>query len=393
MINRGIWRLIGRLAFNRITVLGQGRLPASGAVLYVATHRNGALDAAPYAMAVPRAVPLISAQLHRTWLGRFLFSGIAVARAKDRERGISVDNRQSIEQSITLLQRGGELLVMPEGTSTLGSRHLPFQRGAARIAHAAVSTGLSLTIIPLGVHYEDPTTWQSRVEVLVGEPVQARPGDDVAAIHLIIVQGLESVGANFASGEAQHNAEMLAYASTLDTKTAYALALKNFEQSTPESLAEIAQPMALLVQQNHLCLHQGVPLIPIVPWPLYALYWLALVPFVMGFCLLNAPALATGFIASRKLPDAPNVIAFWRMAAGLPAGLFWLLLLSMLIALAQGFTWVIVYWIISLLGIGAWYRFRKLTVALCNSLLHADTRPNLLHAYRELLKRIPYGNL
>ena len=219
---RAVWRLIGRLAFNRITVVGRERLPRSGAVLYVATHRNGALDGAPYTLAVPAAVPMVSAQLHRTALGRFLFQGIPVARTKDRERGIAADNRQLIERCISLLKYDCQLLVMPEGTNTLGFRHLPYQRGAARIAHAALDAGITLTIVPLAVHYEAPTVWQSRAEVLVGEPMQLQGSEDVAALHRVITQALESVGANFASEDEQRKAEALAYASTLGTDASYA---------------------------------------------------------------------------------------------------------------------------------------------------------------------------
>lgn len=388
--SRAVWRIIGRLAFNRITLLGRERLPPSGAVLYVATHRNGALDAAPYGMSVPRALPMISAQLHRNALGRFLFQGIPVARAKDRERGMTVDNLRAVERCITLLRDGEQLLVMPEGSSTLGFRHLPFQRGAARIAHAAVEAGVALTIVPLGVHYEDPTAWQSRVEVLVGEPAKPQPGDDVAAIHRLITQGLESVGANFASDQARHDAEVLAYAATLGSHASYALSLKHFEQVAPETLAEIVRPLTALARQERLCLHQGVPLVPVLPWPLYALYWLILAPLVGGFCLLNTPVLAAGLVASRKLPDEPNVVAFWRMVAGLPAGLVWAALLSTGLALACGPAGVAAYWVISLAGIGAWYRFRKLSVALCNGLFHAGARSALLQAWRELKGDMPH---
>jgi len=388
--NRGVWRLIGHLAFNRITVRGRERLPLSGAVLYVATHRNGALDAAPYSLAVPRALPMVSAQLHRAAVGRFLFQGIPVARGKDRDRGITGDNVQSVERCIGWLSSGAQLLVMPEGTSTLGFRHLPFQRGAARIAHAAINADVALTIVPLGVHYEDPTVWQSRVEVLVGEPVQPHPGDDVAAIHRLITQTLEAVGASFASRDAQRNAEALAYASTLGTDASYALSLKHLEQATPEALAEIVEPLAAIANRERLCLHQGVPLMPVAAWPLYALYWLVLAPLVAGFCLLNAPVLAVGYIASRKLPDAPNVVAFWRMAAGLPAGVLWAALASTAFGLACGLGGVAGYWGVTIAGIGAWYRFRKLSVALCNGLFHAGARAALLQAYGKLKDRMPH---
>lgn len=389
LAGRAFWRLIGRLAFNRITVVGQ--LPRPGAILYVATHRNGALDGAPYTVAVPDAVPMVSAQLHRTALGRFLFQGIPFARAKDRDRGIAADNRQSIERCINLLKHGGQLLVMPEGTSTLGFRHLPFQRGAARIAHAALQARVRLTVVPLGVHYEAPTVWQSRAEVLVGDPVQLRGSEDIAALHRIITQAMESVGANFASENEQRNAEALAYACTLSTDASYALSLKHFEQTDPEAVARLVSPLTSLVRKERLCTHQGVPLVPPVPWPLYATYWLALAPLIAAFSMLNAPVLVTGWIASRKLADAPNVVSFWRMVAGLPAGLVWAIVATVTGSLAAGLSGAATYWGITMAGVGAWDRFRKLSVAVCNGLLRANTRPALLRAHHDLKESMSHG--
>lgn len=384
-----LWRLIGRIAFNRIGIIGKDRLPSTGPVLFVATHRNGALDAAPYVAAIPEAVPMVSAQLHRLPLGRLLFHGIAVARAKDRERGIEADTGAAMRECLTLLKMGGQLLVMPEGTSALGPKHLPFHRGAARIIKAALDAGIVPTIVPLGVHYEDPTVWQSRVEVLVGEPVRPHPEDSVMTIHRQITQGLESVGANFENEAAQRTAEAVAYARTLGTAASYACSLKYFEQNMPEAVTDSVRTLNQLAQQERLCLHQGVPLIPVGPRLLYAAYWLVLAPLVAGFCILNAPVLCAGFVASRKLPDDRNVIAFWRMVIGVPSALLWAVLATIVFWVLSGFTGVGVYWFFSVSGIFFWYRFRKLSVSLCNVLFHGNVRSALLDAYEKLLELMP----
>lgn len=58
-LNYWLWRSIGRLALNRIKITGKEFLQADGPVLFVATHRNGALDVAPYALAAPFAAGTI----------------------------------------------------------------------------------------------------------------------------------------------------------------------------------------------------------------------------------------------------------------------------------------------------------------------------------------------
>lgn len=391
--NSWLWRVIGGAAFNRITVIGREHVPASGPVIVVATHRNGALDAAPYKVAAPFAVPMISAQLHRFPLGRFLFHGIAVAREKDRARGIEVDNEKSLQACVALLKRDGQLFVMPEGTSTLGPRHLPYHRGAARIARAAMDAGVLPMLVPMAVYYEDPTGWQSRVEVLVGQPVRPRPEDKVADLHRYITQGLDAVGANFGDADMQRKAELMAYAATLGTEVSYARTLKSFEAGLPEGLDASVQQLQQLARKKRLALHQGVPLVPVGPWLPYAVYWAVLAPVLLFFTLINLPALAAGHLASRRLPDAPNVIAFWRMAVGLPVGVAWAMLMSLLMWLLVGVSGVAVYWAITLGGIKAWYRFRKLSIALWNAIFHASARPVLLQAYRNLLNRVTHDRI
>jgi len=384
------WRFIGVFAFNRIRIINHDNLSTSGPILYVATHRNGALDAAAYKVAVATFVPIVSAQLQQSAIGRLLFQGIPVARIKDRERGIQADNALAMTRSLEVLQNRGQLFVMPEGTSTLGHTHLQYHRGAARIAHAAIEAGVKLIIIPLAVHYEDPTVWQSRVEVLVGNPVQPNANADIATLHSIITHGLESVGANFDSANEQRSAEALACAATLGTETSYAKSLKYFEQLESDETARMMQRMESLVQREKLCTHQRVPLIPLHSWMFYALYWLVLMPFVISFSLLNAPVLIAGYLASRKLPDAPNVIAFWRMVVGLPTALIWVPLVSLLLVLFTGSTGMLIYWVVTIAGIKSWYRFRKLSVALCNSLLHGEVRSELMQLYRELKRGTPH---
>ena len=384
-----MWHLIGRIAFDRIQIVGKERLPAQGPVLFVATHRNGALDAAPYVAALPEAVPMVSAQLYRLPLGSILFAGIAVARAKDRERGIEADNGEALRQCIAVLKADGQLLLMPEGTSTLGPGHLPFHRGAARIVKAALEAGVLPTIVPLAVHYEDPTAWQSRVEVLVGGAFRPEPDAAVGAIHRLITGGLESVGAYFDSAKEQRLAEALAYACTLGSPASYARALKRCQGAAPKVLDGVARELERITRGGRLRLHQGVPLIPLGPWPLYAAYWLMLAPLVAGFSILNAPVLSAGYLASRRLPDDRNVIAFWRLVVALPAALVWSSAATLFFSLTCGLLWTALYWFLTIAGMTSWYRFRKLSVALANGLLHRGERADLLALHGKIVGLLP----
>jgi len=387
-----LWRLIGRLAFNRIAIIDEHKLPPRGPVLFVATHRNGALDAAPYIATAPDAVPMVSAQLHRLPLGRFIFRGIAVARAKDKVRGIEADNEDAMRKSVELLKTGGKLLIMPEGTSSLGPRHLPFRRGAARIAKAAMEAGVDLTIVPLGVHYEAPTQWQSRVEVLVGDPI--RPASaELFELHDLICNALEKVGANFTDAADQAQAEQLAYAATLGSRQSYARALKGFERNPSSEVTSALRDLEQLAREKHLRRHQGIPLMPIGTATTYIAYWLLLLPLVSIFALANLPVLAAGYTASRTLPDDDNVIAFWRILIALPVAIVWIILVNTALLVLSKPIALAIYWIGSVAGIGAWYRFRKLTVAVYNRLLHADARATVLSLHQHLLEYLHHDRV
>lgn len=330
---------------------------------------------------------MVSAQLQRSLLGRWLFPGIVVSRAKDKARGIHADNAAAIKQCVEQLTQGGRLLVMPEGTSKLGFRHLPFQRGAARILTASINAGAQPTIVPLAVHYEDATIWQSRVEVLTGPALRPQTNDE-KALHDLIVEALEAVGANFPDAKTQRLAEQLAYAATLGTDQSYAKMLKRFEQDIPQELADGAEDLDRIAENNALRRHQGLPLVPVGPWPLYLAYWLILAPVIAGFCLANLPALAAGYVASRSLPDDDNVVAFWRMIVGLPAALLWGLIVSASCLLFSNTVGLLGYWLLSVGGILFWYRFRKLSVALVNLLLHPSAARQILAAYQKLKGRL-----
>jgi len=386
LLHYGIWRCIGYLAFSRIRVIGKERLTLVGPVVFVATHRNGALDAAPYSFAVPLAMPMVSAQLQRLPLGRFLFRGIAVARAKDKARGIKANNGKALAECIELLKVGGQLFIMPEGTSSLGCRHLSFNRGAARIVARAMAAGVRPIIQPLAVHYEDPTHWQSRVEVLIGVPIIPQNADEIA-MHQSIVDGLEAVGANFVDTEAQQMAEKLAYARILGADLSYAEHLKKLEGLITPGLSESLRALEAVAKDKGLFLHQGLPLMPLRLWQSDLIKWLLLAPIIACFSILNFPVLAAGHIASQLLPDEPNVISFWRMVVGLPVGLFWVVAVCVGLFVCAGPSWFVLYGAISTVGLLAWYRFRKLTVALGNAVFHPEVRAVLVTAYRNLAER------
>ena len=164
---------IRRLYYSRITLTGKDHVPNKGPRLVLCLHRNGAVDGFIYRGAVPRLKYLVRAKLSQGIIGKVFFSGVEVNRRSDG--GNRKDHEEMVETCVQHLQAGGPLAIFPEGTSKLGPSHLPFQSGAAHIALNFLETGDPLTVLPLGIHYESPYAFRSRVEVVIGEAIRLGP--------------------------------------------------------------------------------------------------------------------------------------------------------------------------------------------------------------------------
>ena len=379
------------LYYERITVLYPERLPGGGPTLYIVLHRNGAVDGFVYQHVAAHVVSLISTQLLRSAFARFFFCGIAVARGKD---GDDSQNAAALDQCRDLLASGGALMIFPEGTSSLGPHHLPFKSGAASIAVAALAQGIPLRIVPLGIHYEEAWAFRSKVEVVVGEAVDAGLSPDLGAFGRLkemkrrMNVALEAVGANFPSVAAQEEAERLAYAATLGTPHTYFDSLKFFERGVPEALKESWCELESPLATRRVWQHQRVPLFPKGPWVAYALLLAVTAPVVAAGALLNLPALLAGWLAARRLADDRNVIALWRILVGLPVLLVWFVAMLILTGFAGGWWWAAGYVGLTFTALKLFYRVRKLSVAVWNGLASRDLRSAALAFHQRVLNTI-----
>src|SRR5690349_10533634 len=168
--SRTICRAVSGVYYRRIHLVGREHLPhGAGPILYVGLHRNGAIDGMVYKRLFPRATFLVAARLLSSAFRRLFFTGIPVTREKD---GMSAADRRANAAALEACARelilGRELFVLPEGTSDLGPRHLPFKPGVAKILQRALAAGARVTVIPVAIFYERPEAFRSDVTVVVG---------------------------------------------------------------------------------------------------------------------------------------------------------------------------------------------------------------------------------
>lgn len=177
---RGLVRLVLRLFFREVEVMGVERLPQGRPLILVANHVNGLID--PLLVLGPLPVtPRFLAKstlwknpLVRPWLG--LMGAIPVFRRQDEE-GDPAKNLESFERCYELLAAGGVVALFPEGVSHNEPSLQPLKTGAARIALEAERRhpGLGLRIVPIGLLFDAKQTFRSRALVQVGEPVEVDP--------------------------------------------------------------------------------------------------------------------------------------------------------------------------------------------------------------------------
>lgn len=397
--------LIRWIYFDRVRLIHPERLPdlECGPILFVSLHRNGGTDGLVLRGVFPKITFLISRQLRRGFLARMFFCGIEAIRDRDHAEGEGSRrdaNRVALEACHLHLTEGGQLAIFPEGTSSLGPRHLPFKSGAARILHRFLEEhpGRPITVVPLGFHYERAWAFRSRLEILVSAPVRTDLSPAISSRQRLnelkarLHDALEGVAAEFPSQEAQQRGEALAYAATLGTKTTYTRALRRFADHVPSRLGAAWDAIDEEARKEKLWRHQGVPLFPLKRIHLlpYLLYFLLIAPFVALATLLNAPVLLPAYGIARRKADDHNVIALIRIMAGFSLAPFWIGLVAIAAALLATPSLFLAYLAVSALGLLGTYRFRKLAVIIRNGLCAPHFGVGVRRFHRLLLDQISH---
>lgn len=312
-------RLVAWLLRNfyfRVRLVGS-RVSPRARQLILCSHRNGAIDGYLALAAFPHVSFLVSVQLLRNPLLRWMFAGIPVVRDKDTVRyGLKKQQfANPIAAAIACFRAGGSLAIFPEGSSEWGPKPLPYEPGAARIVRMAVAEGIDLEVVPVGLFYRVPDRFRSRAEVWIGEPVVLPAQGDrdrrawEADIAAALARALDAVSVNCPDAASFGAVESLAATDSFHGGS-YAQAFKAHEA---RAWAGTLDPLPT---------GQGRPLrqAGLYPWDYVC---------IGAFMLLLAPVLVGGYAVGKKA-DARNTTTFFRMAGGLVAALIWLPILCLL---------------------------------------------------------------
>ncbi len=174
-----------RVFFRNLEVRHRERLRLPGPLMLCSNHPNTLMD--PLVTAVQRHQPIAflakSTFFKNPILGAIMRSGncIPIYRRQDAEGAgaltsaqLTASNEASFGRCYDYLERGGTVMIFPEGTSVSERRLRPLKTGAARIAlgtEARHDFKLGLKLVCVGTNYFDPTRFRSDVFLNVAPPI------------------------------------------------------------------------------------------------------------------------------------------------------------------------------------------------------------------------------
>ena len=174
---RGVIRLLLRLFYRRIEVVGGDRVLPHGPLIIAANHHNSLVDPMLILGTVPRRITVLAnAPLFRhPLIGPFLRAVGALPVNRRAEAGDDPrKNEAMFATAIAHLRAGGAILIFPEGRTQPVPTLLPLRTGAARLLLRVEADGArhGASVLPVGLVFEAPGTFRvAAALVAIGEPV------------------------------------------------------------------------------------------------------------------------------------------------------------------------------------------------------------------------------
>ena len=192
-------RVVTRVFFRQIEVVGLEHVPKTGPVLFAGNHPNSLIDPILIITTCGRKVHFAAKDsLFKGRIMRLLLNGLGavpVARKVEVDGGSARDpagpardasemgkvNDAAFDHMFGVMQQGGTIGIFPEGISHDEAQLAKLKTGAARLAlGGAARIGQPVTIVPCGLTFIHPKRFRSRVLVQYGAPLAIAPSTEPA---------------------------------------------------------------------------------------------------------------------------------------------------------------------------------------------------------------------
>ncbi len=196
-------RVVTRVFFRQVEVVGLEHVPRTGPVLFAGNHPNSLIDPILIITTCGRKVHFAAKDtLFAGRLMRAVLRGLGAVpiRRRDDHAGAprdsqpsaaGVDNDAAFAAMFGVLGEGGAIGIFPEGLSHDESQLARLKTGAARLALGGVRRHATpIQIVPCGLTFIHPKRFRSRVLVQYGPPivVEATRGDSVDDVRTLTVE-------------------------------------------------------------------------------------------------------------------------------------------------------------------------------------------------------------
>jgi 1-acyl-sn-glycerol-3-phosphate acyltransferase len=165
--------------FKKISTRNRKVIPEKGPLMILANHPSAFLDPIVIATLVNREIYFLAkGELFKTKFAQKILPKlrmIPVYRKQD-DPSLMSKNKETFEKCYEHLERGGAILMFPEGISITERKLKPVKTGAARIvlgAEARNNFKLQTNIICVGLNYENPHRFNQEVYINFDNPLHA----------------------------------------------------------------------------------------------------------------------------------------------------------------------------------------------------------------------------
>jgi 1-acyl-sn-glycerol-3-phosphate acyltransferase len=176
---------------KKIKVSGAKNIPKKGAILFCANHPDGLIDPLMITTNCPRISHYLvrAAAFNNPFIKKFLESLnlMPIYRMRDGVSEVG-KNKEIFENCFELFKKGETLLIYPEASHNRKRTIRTLSKGFTRIVFGALEKypDLKITIIPVGLTYQNASFYPSKVSINYGKPIAAAEFYNIKELNLSI---------------------------------------------------------------------------------------------------------------------------------------------------------------------------------------------------------------